>query len=149
LRELFGDRIRDVAILTDKAAPVIYVIHDRGNVPLMALGDGAACLVRIALELAITPHGIILVEEPEIHQSPRMIGHIAQIIWAAVDRGVQVVASTHSLAFIEALRTHAPVWARGDLNILGLGLTGGKLTSERISTRDADATRAALDAALG
>lgn len=149
LRAVFGDRIRDVTILTDKAAPVVYVVHDRGNVPLMALGDGIPCIVRIALELAITPHGLILIEEPETHQSPRTIALLAQLIWTAVDRGVQVIASTHSVAFIEALRAHAPAWAQSDLNILGLALDSGKLTAERIATRDESAMRAALDKALG
>lgn len=149
LRSLYGDRIRDVTVLTDKAAPVIYVVEERGNVPIMALGDGVPCLVRIALELAITPHGMILIEEPETHQSPRMIAQIAQLIWAAVDRGVQVVASTHNLTFIEALRAQAPTWAQSDLSIMALGLEKGKLTSERIGTQDVEAMRAALEKALG
>jgi len=149
LRSLYGDRIRDIQVLTDKAAPVIYVVHDRGNVPLMALGDGVACLVRIALELAITPHGLILLEEPEIHQSPRMIALMAQLIWTAVDRGVQVVASTHNFAFIEELRKHAPSWAQSDLSILSLGLEKGKLSSARIATHDVEAMRAALETAMG
>ncbi|HMY15384.1 MAG TPA: AAA family ATPase [Polyangium sp.] len=149
LQSLYGDRIRDITVLTDKAAPVIYVVTDRGNIPIMALGDGIACLVRIVLELAIAPHGLVLLEEPEIHQSPRMIMSLAEIIWAAVDRGVQVVASTHSLAFINALLKYAPAWARGDLNILGLSLHKGLLTSQRLSTYDVEALRQELEAALG
>ncbi len=150
LRALYGDRIRDVTVLTDKAAPVIYVVDDeRGNVPLMALGDGVACLIRITLELAIAPHGMILIEEPEIHQSPRMISQMAQLIWTAVDRGVQVITSSHSMTFVEALRTHAPSWALGDLSIFGLGLEKGKLTCERIGMHDADGVRAALEKAFG
>jgi hypothetical protein len=144
LRALYGDRIRDLAVLTDKAAPVIYVVDDRGNVPLMALGDGVPCLIRITLELAIAPHGMILIEEPEIHQSPRMISQMAQLIWTAVDRGVQVVASSHSMTFVEALRKHAPSWAQNDLSVLGLGLEKGKLTSERIGLQDADALEKAF-----
>ncbi len=149
LRALYGDRIRDITVLTDKAAPVIYVIDDRGNVPLMAFGDGVPCLIRITLELALAPHGMILIEEPEIHQSPRMITQMAQLIWTAVDRGVQVVASTHSKTFVEALRTHAPSWAQNDLSILGLGLDKGKLTVERIGMQDVDAMQNALEKAFG
>lgn len=149
LRALYGERIRDVTVLTDKAAPVIYVIDDRGNVPLMALGDGVPCLIRIALELAIAPHGTILIEEPEIHQSPRMIAELAKLIWTAVDRGVQVVASTHSMTFVEALRTNAPSWAQSDLSIWGLALDKGKLTAERIGMQDVGAMRTALEKAFG
>lgn len=149
LRAVYGERIRDITVLTDKAAPVIYVVHERGNIPLMALGDGVACLVRIALELAIAPHGMILLEEPEIHQSPRMILHMAQLIWTAVDRGVQVVAATHNMQFIDALLQQAPAWARSDLNILGLELHQGRLTSTRHSTHDVDALRIALETAQG
>lgn len=149
LRALYGDRIRDVTVLTDKAAPVIYVVHERGNVPLMMLGDGVPCLVRIALELAITPHGMILIEEPEIHQSPRMLEQIAQLIWAAIERGVQVVASTHSPVFVEALRTQAPAWAQSDMSLLALALNNGKLTAERIAMHDVDTMRLALEHALG
>ena len=149
LRSIYGERIRDITVLTDKAAPVIYVVHERGNIPLMALGDGVACLVRIALELAIAPHGMILLEEPEIHQSPRMINQMAQLIWSAVDRGVQVVASTHNMQFIDALLHHAPAWARSDFSVLGLGLEKGQLTAERIPTHNVDVLRANLDQALG
>jgi hypothetical protein len=149
LRGLYGERIRDISVLTDKAAAVIYVVQDRGNVPLMALGDGVACLVRIALELAIAPHGMILIEEPEIHQSPRMITQMAQLIWNAVDRGVQVITSTHSMTFVNALRAHAPSWAQGDLSVIGLGLDNGKLTAERIAMHDVDTVQAALENALG
>jgi energy-coupling factor transporter ATP-binding protein EcfA2 len=149
LRALYGERIRDITVLTDKAAPVIYVVTDRGNVPIMALGDGVACLVRIALELAIAPHGMVLIEEPEIHQSPRMISQMAQLIWTAVDRGVQVVTSTHNLSFIQALNTHAPAWARGDMNVFGLALEKGQLRAERIPTHDFEAARPVLEAALG
>jgi hypothetical protein len=149
LRSIFGDRVREVSILTDKAAPVVYAVFDHGNVPVLALGDGVPCLVRIALELAITPHGTILIEEPEIHQSPRMMTQMAQRIWAAVDRGVQVIAGTQSIALVEALRAHAPAWAQNDLSILSVQLEKGKLTSERIATRDPDVMRAALDKAFG
>lgn len=149
LRALYGERIRDITVLTDKAAPVIYVVTDRGNVPIMALGDGVACLVRIALELAIAPHGMILMEEPEIHQSPRMIAQIAQLIWTAVDRGVQVITSTHNLAFINALNAIAPSWARGDMNVVGLTLEKGQLKAERIPTHDFEAAKPLLEAALG
>jgi AAA domain, putative AbiEii toxin, Type IV TA system/AAA domain len=149
LQAIYGDRIRDITVLTDKAAPVIYVVHHRGNTPLMAFGDGVSCLVRITLELAIAPHGSILLEEPEIHQSPRMISHMAQLIWNAVDRGVQVITSTHNLAFINALHQHAPVWARGDLSVVGLNLDNGKLKAERIPTHDWEASRSALEEALG
>lgn len=149
LRALYGDRIRDLTVLTDKAAPVIYVVTDRGNVPIMALGDGVAGLVRMALELAIAPHGMILLEEPEIHQSPRMIAQMAQLIWTAVDRGVQVVTSTHNLAFIQALNASAPSWARGDMNVMGLTLDKGQLKAERIPTHDFEASRLLLEAALG
>lgn len=149
LRSMFGDRLRDITVLTDKAAPVVYLVTDQGNVPLTAAGEGIACLFRIALELAMIPHGLVLIEEPETHQHPRMLEQTAQLIWKAVERGVQIVLSTHSMAFIDALRTHAPAYAQSDLSIHRLELEKGILAVNRIVHQTPEAMQSAIHDALG
>lgn len=49
------------------------------------------------------PGGVVLLEEPEVHQRPRAIHQSAKAILAAVRREVQVVLSTHRLDLIDAL----------------------------------------------
>ncbi len=149
LQAVFGDRIRDITVLTDKAAPVVYLVTDQGNVPITAAGEGVACLFRIALDLATTSHGLVLIEEPETHQHPRMMAQTAILIWKAVERGVQVVLTTHSIAFIDALRTHAPTYAQSDLSIQRLALEKGHLSAQRIANGDPDVMRTAIEQALG
>lgn len=60
-------------------------------------------LARLCFELAAQPSGLALVEEPEAHQHPRSMFQGAKAIAAAVRRGIQVIVSTHSIEFIDAL----------------------------------------------
>ena len=48
-----------------------------------------------------------LVEEPEAHQHPAVIAQAAKVLLGAARRGVQIMASTHSLELIDALVANA------------------------------------------
>ncbi len=124
-----------VEILTEADLPVLCLTHTNRSVPVQLTSDGTRALVRMAFEVFATKAGLVLLEEPEAHQHPRFIGQVAEIIWAAVRRGVQVVLSTHSLELLDALLT-----ADGDLAALSvhhLHLPGERLVVNRTAGDDA------------
>ena len=71
--------------------------------PVPLAGEGVRALIRQALELATTENGLVLIEEPEVHLHPAAIWQSASAIVEVVRRKVQVVVSTHSLEFIDAV----------------------------------------------
>lgn len=121
-----------VEILADQDKPVVYISYKDGSVPAGLQGDGVQSLLRLGLELAAAPGGVVLLEEPEAAQHPRSLYESARAIAAAVRRGVQVVLSTHSLDLIDMLRTHL-----GEdllkLSVHHLACSGGALSVVRYS----------------
>lgn len=142
LRAVLGEDIRDITLLTDSRVPVVHVVSSDGSVPVFVAGEGVVSLVRIALELAARPGGLVLLEEPEAHQHPRIIWQTAQIAWAAVQRGAQIILSTHSLDLIDALIAHAPPGKLDDLGVQRVKLEQGRLSHDHIPGRDVAAMRA-------
>lgn len=106
VRKLISDLmggVEDVLILTEGNSPVLYLDYSSGSVPVAMAGEGVQSLLRTAMELASRPNGVVLLEEPEVHQHPGAIQQTARAIWAAIRRGIQVVISTHSLDLIDSL----------------------------------------------
>lgn len=96
--------VRDLELLEDAPGEVsLHLVQGVGGVPSALAGDGVQALLQIAVELASAPDGTVLLEEPEVYQHPRALEHTAGVVVAAVLRGVQVVLTTHSLDFIDAL----------------------------------------------
>jgi hypothetical protein len=93
----------DLRILTAAGAPLLHVELPGYSVPVAACGDGVYSAVRVSLELAVRPAGVVLIEEPEAHQHPAALLESSKAIVGAARRGVQVVLSTHSLELIDAL----------------------------------------------
>lgn len=141
LRAVLGEEIRDITLLTDSQVPVVHVVQADGSTPVFAMGEGVVSLLRIALELAARPGGLVLLEEPEAHQHPRIIWQTAQIAWAAVQRGVQIVLSTHSLDMVDGLLSRAPRGMLDDLSVYRLKLDRGHLLYDRIPGSDVAAMR--------
>jgi predicted ATPase len=106
LRELLPETFRQVEILAPGDKPIVYITHKDHALPAGLQGDGVQSVLRLALELAAAPGGLVLLEEPEAAQHPRALHESARAIVAAVRRGVQVVLSTHSLDLIDMLRAH-------------------------------------------
>lgn len=142
LRATLGDGVVGLTLLTDHRIPVVHIEYTDGSVPVSVAGEGVASLVRIALELASRPGGALLLEEPEVHQHPRIIWQTAELIWASVAREVQIFLSTHSLDLIDALIAKAPAEGLDQLAIHRLKLEGGQLISSRIAGEDAAERRA-------
>ena len=81
----------------------VAMVSKTGAVPVAMSGDGVRSLARLALSLAAAADGLVLLEEPEVHQHPAAIKQSARAIVEATRRGVQVVLTTHSLDLVDAL----------------------------------------------
>jgi ABC-type multidrug transport system ATPase subunit len=106
-------------------------------VPVELAGDGTHALVCLALELAIPPQGLALLEEPEVHLHPAGVQLSARAILEAVRRGVQVVLSTHSLELIDALIGQATPDDLARLAVYRTRLRDGRLLTSRFSGAEA------------
>lgn len=105
-REILAEVVRgtpDVQILTEGDAPILHLVFKDYSVPVALAGDGVQTLLRLSLVLASRRGGVVLMEEPEVHQHPGSIRQSARAILAAVRRDIQVVLTTHSLELIDAL----------------------------------------------
>ena len=93
----------NVEVTSDQGTPILEILYKDHSVPLTLSGDGIKTLVRLILELISCPNGVVLVEEPELHQHPAALLQSAKAIWAAIRRNIQVILTTHSLELIDAL----------------------------------------------
>lgn len=89
-------------------APVLHTTFSYKSVPVALAGEGILHLVHLALKMRIQPDGVVLIEEPEVHQHYRTMSLIAKVIWAAIRRDIQVILTTHSLEFIDAIIEEKP-----------------------------------------
>lgn len=125
--------------------PVVNVVFAGtiGSVPVSLAGDGIHALVRMAMEIQLS-QGLALIEEPEAHQHPATIRQIAKAIFASVRKDNQVILTTHSLEFIDALVEQATTEEELKLiTIFRVKLRNGELLSS--CTRGTDITFARND----
>lgn len=115
------------------------------SVPLGLSGDGIQAFVQLALEIAVAPDGLVLVEEPEVYQHPRAIRQTAKALLANMRRGVQMVITTHSLELIDALLAEAEGDDLEGLVLFNLLLENGELKSGRRSGEDIVFARETLE----
>lgn len=122
-------------ILTEHdGRPALYIdASGSGPVPLGLAGDGIQAFAQLAVELAGVRESVVLIEEPEVFQHPRALRQTALTFWAAVQRGVQVIATTHSLDLIDAVVATACDGGRdlGRLALFNLALVEGTLRTAR------------------
>lgn len=123
--------IKDVEILTEVDKPVVYLVYEDCAIPVALAGDGVHSLVRVTLELSSRPHGVVLFEEPEIHQHPGAIRQTIRAVLAAVRRDIQVILTTHSLELIDALLAESSDEDLDRLSLYRLELEDGRLISVR------------------
>ena len=105
LRPVFGSGIDAVAVVGDDQAigrrvgrrAMVRLRGHRGPVPLRSLGDGALRLFGVALALANSRDGFLLIDEAEngIHHSVQR-DYWRMVLQAAHENNVQVLATTHS-----------------------------------------------------
>jgi len=112
-------------------SPILHLRRAGGTVPVSLSGDGVQGFVRLALEIAAAPEGLVLLEDPEVYQHPRAIWQTARALLANVRRGVQIVLTTHSLELIDALLAEATAEDLESTALLNLALENGELRSVR------------------
>ncbi len=95
--------IVEIEILTENGEPILHFDFREHSVPASLAGDGIHSLLRLSLVLAASSGGVVLLEEPEVHQHPGAMCQSARAILAAVRRGIQVILTTHSLELIDSL----------------------------------------------
>lgn len=78
--------------------------HDLVNIAHVGFGVSQALPVAVAL-LAAVPGQIVYIEQPEIHLHPKAQTAMADLLVAAANRGVRVVAETHSALLLLAIQT--------------------------------------------
>lgn len=132
-------------ILTEGNEPILHIVYSDHSIPVALAGDGIQALLRLSLELAVSPGGTVLLEEPEVHQHPAAIRQSARAIQAAVRRGVQVILTTHSLELIDALLAEAETDADVEkMSVYGLSLDEGVLKSYRLAGSEVEFARSKI-----
>ncbi len=147
--ELIGSLVPGFEELTilveDDGTPRLYVTSDGRSVPVGLAGDGVQAFVQLALEIAVAPDGLVLIEEPEVYQHPATLRQTAGLLLANVRRGVQIVMTTHSLELIDAIVSEAGDAQRDQLALYNLALRDGVLSSGRRSGEDMTFARQTLE----
>ncbi|HEX3479901.1 MAG TPA: AAA family ATPase [Kofleriaceae bacterium] len=100
---LIEPQIERIAISESDGAKVL--LHGaRGPVPLGSLGEGVSRILTIALHVALTPGGFLLIDEIEngLHWSvmPKVLRFLVE---AAIANQTQIFAATHSKDWLEGL----------------------------------------------
>ena len=121
LNLIFGDKIEGVNMIGDFSLrrssvfpartrydrpgrrAVVKITEEDGRVPLKSLGDGAARLFGLALALANSRDGLLIIDEAEngIHYSVQY-DFWKMVLQTAQENNVQVFATTHSLECIRS-----------------------------------------------
>ncbi len=146
---LLGDlvaRFEQLEILVDDDdTPSLYLRSQGRSIPVGLAGDGVQSFVQLALEIAVDPEGLVLLEEPEVYQHPKAIWRTAQALLANFRRGVQLVISTHSLELIDALLAEAKSDELEHLALFNLRLEGGQLDYSRHAGEELVTARQTLE----
>ena len=105
LRLIYGDRIERVAFVGENSRSrlrvgrraMVKMNGERRPVPLRSLGDGAVRVLGVALALASSRDGFLLLDEVEngIHHSIQF-NFWKMVMLTAHENSVQVIATTHS-----------------------------------------------------
>jgi hypothetical protein len=137
--------VENLEILTEGNTPIVHLVFHDHSVPVALAGDGVCSLVRIALELASRRHGVVLLEEPEVHQHPGAIRQTVRAILAAVRREIQVVLSTHSLELIDYILAESGAEDLDRLSLYRLQLHDGMLATYRMPGSEVALARSQIE----
>ena len=98
-----GSKLSGFQILTEAGEPELYAEFDGHVVPVSVLGEGFQELVWLMLKLTLHPQCVALIEEPESHLHPAALRSVAEALLVAARSNSQVILTTHSIEFIDAL----------------------------------------------
>lgn len=85
----------------------------KGMVNIADVGFGVSQVLPVLVALLVaSPGQIVYIEQPEIHLHPRAQAALAEVLIEAANRGVRVVAETHSSLLLTAIQTRV---ARGEI----------------------------------
>ena len=105
LQLIYGDSVEQVAVVNEERAPhsrtdrrMLVRVKGLGDrVPLRSLGDGAVRMYGVALALASSQGGLLLLDEVENGIHYRRQPHFWKMVMqTAYENNVQVIATTHS-----------------------------------------------------
>ena len=148
LRELMPGVVSLESLLEERGQTQLYATFADGALPVALAGDGLQAFLQIALGVAAVPAGLALVEEPEVFQHPGSLTRTAQVLWAGVHRGVQVVVTTHSLELIDRILASAGEGDLDQLTVFNLALDDGELRASRFEGVDLPQVRGELESDL-
>jgi predicted ATPase len=91
--------------LDGQSVAFLYFGKGQPSIPVHAAGEGMQRIVEMALAVMGGPPGLVVLEEPEnfLHAAAQHV--CSEILWAAVDKGEQVLLSTHNLELLDKLLT--------------------------------------------
>lgn len=144
LRPIYGDTVQRVAAIADprlrNQRRLMVSRQDQPNpVPLRSLGEGAVRMFGVALALANSSGGVLLLDEVEngIHHSIQS-DFWKMVIQAAQDNAVQVLATTHSRDCIKGFRQAAITLETAYCPVVRLTQRHGKLFTTTFEGTDLD-----------
>lgn len=110
-----ASRVTEVAI----ELRVARLLHPNGKkrndlVNIADVGSGVSQTLPVLVALLVaSPSQAVYIEEPEIHSHPRAQVQMAGVLSEAAQRGVRVIAETHSSLLLRAVQT---LVAKGELD---------------------------------
>ncbi|MXY20821.1 MAG: ATP-binding protein [Dehalococcoidia bacterium] len=146
LNLMFSDMVERVAIVGDDRLRrplfggrrvVVRLKNEESPVPLKSLGDGAVRLFGVALALANSRNGFLLIDEVEngLHYSLQF-DFWKMVMKAAHENNVQVFATTHSWDCVRGFAWAASETEEVEGALIRLFNKGGKVKAVEYSERD-------------
>ena len=126
---------------------VLHAILREYSVPFYLLGDGVRAAFTYLALLASVKRGVVLAEEPELHQHTTSLEIIAEaLIRSSFEHKNQVFISTHSLEFIDLLLESAEKHSlKDELVVFRVRLKNGVLYYRRYTFSEALESRRELE----
>ena len=145
LKPVFGEEVDRVAMIGTEAEakrhagrrPVVKLQHHPRPVPLRSLGDGAVRLFGVAVALACSGDGFLVIDEAEngIHYTVHP-DYWRMILLTAREHNVQVLATTHSWDCVRGFARAAAAVGESDCSLVRLDRNGQGIRTAEYSCGD-------------
>ncbi len=127
--------LKDMRILVPGTRPTVFIEDDSPKPwPAAMAGDGFKRLLAMAARIATDESGLSLVEEPETFLHVGALPQVARLFWeaTAAPRNQQIVATTHSLEYLDAQFLDATDEELARAALFRLSLRHGELRAVRV-----------------